>query len=289
MKDQLKKIYQSIPIPDELGERVERVLSENIPRRRMRPWKKVLFSFAACLCAFVLFVNVSPTFAASLYELPVVGNMAMMFTFREYHKTDDAKNITVKIPAIRNVGDSALEKQINNRIFEKMQILQAQAEKDAEDYLEAYNATKSKNDPPFWKVDINIDYEMKYSTENTLSFVLNSGSAAASFFMQQYFYNIDLKTGKDLTLHDLLGENYRDICNQTVYQGIKDRVANVPGAFFFTNEDEDTLDDDFAFSGITDDQKFYINEKGHVVLVFEKYSIAPGYMGIQEFEVIPAA
>ena len=31
--------------------------------------------------------------------------------------------------------------------------------------------------------------------------------------------------------------------------------------------------------------KFYINEKGRIVIVFEKYEIAPGYMGTQEFEI----
>ena len=32
-------------------------------------------------------------------------------------------------------------------------------------------------------------------------------------------------------------------------------------------------------------QNFYINSNGKVVIVFEKYEIAPGYMGIQEFEI----
>ena len=39
-------------------------------------------------------------------------------------------------------------------------------------------------------------------------------------------------------------------------------------------------------SGIEDEyQDFYINSNGKVVIVFEKYKIAPGYMGTQEFEI----
>ncbi len=34
-----------------------------------------------------------------------------------------------------------------------------------------------------------------------------------------------------------------------------------------------------------DDPGFYLNEKGNVVVVYPKYEIAPGYMGIQEFEI----
>ena len=40
-----------------------------------------------------------------------------------------------------------------------------------------------------------------------------------------------------------------------------------------------------GFTGITDTQRFYINEAGNPVLVFEKYEIAPGALGVQEIEV----
>ena len=36
---------------------------------------------------------------------------------------------------------------------------------------------------------------------------------------------------------------------------------------------------------IRPDQPFYINHAGNPVIVFEKYEIAPGYMGAPEFEV----
>lgn len=42
-----------------------------------------------------------------------------------------------------------------------------------------------------------------------------------------------------------------------------------------------------GFESIEEDQDFYINEAGHVVVVFPKYAIAPGYMGEREFEVLP--
>lgn len=39
------------------------------------------------------------------------------------------------------------------------------------------------------------------------------------------------------------------------------------------------------FKGIEEDQGFYINEKGNPVIVFDKYEIAPGSMGMQAFEI----
>ena len=47
--------------------------------------------------------------------------------------------------------------------------------------------------------------------------------------------------------------------------------------------------EDGGFRSISEDQGFYINQQGHVVVVFLKYEIAPGCMGTQEFEILPAA
>ncbi len=285
MKDELKKLYRSIPIPPELGDRVEQTIRRAKPRRRVRGWQKGLAAFAACFCLFVVSINVSPALAASLYELPVVGDFALMFTFREYHQVDEAKDIVVKIPAIRGTGNTALEQQINGRIAEKMEALQAQATQMAQEYLEAYNATKQPIDHEFWKVEISIDYAVKLSTPERISFVLTSTSSAASVFTQQYFYNIDLRTGRDLTLQDLLGSGYVELCNRAVKDGMARRMADDPDAFYYNTEDDEPADDEFAFQSIAPGQAFYINEAGNPVLVFEKYEIAPGYMGIQEFEV----
>ena len=41
-----------------------------------------------------------------------------------------------------------------------------------------------------------------------------------------------------------------------------------------------------GFSGIKNEyQDFYIDKQGNVVIVYPKYTIAPGYMGIQEFSI----
>ena len=39
------------------------------------------------------------------------------------------------------------------------------------------------------------------------------------------------------------------------------------------------------FEKIAPEQKFYINENYKLVIVFDKYEVAPGYMGVVEFEI----
>ena len=66
------------------------------------------------------------------------------------------------------------------------------------------------------------------------------------------------------------------------------KLAQDPGAMYYSLDNEDEFDDEFAFRTIEPDQPFYLNGQGQVVIVFPKYAIAPGYMGIQEFTVSPA-
>ena len=92
------------------------------------------------------------------------------------------------------------------------------------------------------------------------------------------YYNIDIETGKSLNLRDLLGEDYKQIVDETINKEIEERSKNPDNIYFSKSQG--------GFSGIEDEyQNFYINSNGKVVIVFKKYEIAPGYMGIQEFEI----
>ena len=271
---ELRKLHESIPVPPELEERVQKALRPK--RRPIRFVARAMTACAACAALFALSVNLSPAWAASLYEVTLLGDVAQFFTFRESHEVNEATDIQVRVPAIRGTGESQLDK------------LEAEATRMAEEYLEAYNATKQPGDPDFWKMKVEIDYEIHYTTPDVVSFVLNSTITGANAYTQQYFYNIDLKTGEDLTLEGLLGPDYIDLCNQAVKEGMAKKMAEDPDAMYYSRDDEDYFDDDFAFQTIDPDQSFYLNAQGQVVIVFPKYAVAPGYMGIQEF-VVPQA
>ncbi len=74
-------------------------------------------------------------------------------------------------------------------------------------------------------------------------------------------------------LKDILGENYAETAQTQIAEQMREREQE--GAAFF----EDPL------LSITEDTKFYINQNNSPVIVFDKYEIAPGSEGIQEFEL----
>ena len=126
---------------------------------------------------------------------------------------------------------------------------------------------------------IDVNYEITYQDDSIVSFIITKSESMASAYTEQYFYNIDIKNGRELNLKDVLGENYKEIVDREVSKQIEERKkADENNLYFEKNEG--------GFSGIKNEyQDFYIDENKKVTVVFQKYEIAPGYMGIQSFEI----
>lgn len=283
-----KKIYDSIRIPPELSSRMKEAVSKGsvAPRHRRLKWYQTAVCTAACICLmFVGALNTFPAFAMQLYDIPVIGNIAKVFTFREFVIDDEEKYIEVRMPAIENTTHTQLEERINYEIRHKIDAaLQEQAER-AKEYRKAFLETGGREED-FHKILVNIDYKVMCSNDDILSFYITKSETLANAYQEQFYYNIDLKTGKEISLSDMLGPNYIQIANRSIERQIQQRMQEDENALYFGfGDDTEALAG--RFTTIDPQQTFYINSEGHVVITFEKYAIAPGYMGIQEFEVLP--
>lgn len=271
--------YQAQETPEELSLAVRAAIREG---DRLRKHRRVLrrslaTALASCAC-FVLLVNGSPSFAQAVYEVPVLGSLARIFTVTEYTINDKERVIDVRLPALENTGHTDLEQQINQEISTRIQAVIDAAEARARETKEAYVATGGDPDD-YMPVIIDVDYEVKCQNEQYLSFVVTETETRASAYTEFYTYNIDLETGKELSLRDLLGPNWMETVNAQVAEQIAERAQD-PDNIYWTEEQG-------GFQGIEEDQPFYLNADGLPVVVFEKYEIAPGSMGSQEFVIRP--
>ena len=152
-----------------------------------------------------------------------------------------------------------------------------EAEDRAAEYRKAVIETGGREED-YHPLRIQVDYKVGYSTEKIVSFMILKSETLASAYTEMYFYNIDIETGKKLNLRDLLGNDYKKIVDDEIYKEIEIRSKNPDNIYFTKGEG--------GFEGIENEyQDFYINKEGKIVIVFEKYKIAPGYMGIQEFVI----
>lgn len=277
--ERAKERYHSVEPPEELAFAVATAVRAGDQARRSRHAlrRSLGTALASCAC-FVLLVNTSPTFAQAVYEVPVLGRLARIFTVAEYQIEDQEHLIDVRLPALENTGHTALEQRINTEISTRIQSLLDEAEERARSARAAYIATGGEAED-FMPVIIDVDYEIKCQNDRYLSFLITETETQATAFQQLYPYSIDLESGKELTLRDLLGPDWKEIVNASVREQISQRSQD-PDHVYWGGDDYSE-----AFTSIRDNQPFYLNEAGRPVVLFEKYEIAPGYMGVQEFEI----
>ena len=224
----------------------------------------------------MLLVNASPTFAQAVSNVPVLGSLARVFTVTEYTIEDREHLIDVRLPALDMEGNSDLEQRINTEIQTRIDQVLQEAEDRARETKAAFVATGGDPDE-FMPIIISVDYEIKCQNDQYLSFIITKTETLASAYSEYYAYNIDLQAGKELTLKDVLGPDYMELANEAVREGIAQRAQDPDNVYFEPGEG--------GFESIDEDQTFYLNQEGNAVVVFEKYEIAPGYMGMQEFEI----
>lgn len=87
----------------------------------------------------------------------------------------------------------------------------------------------------------------------------------------------DKALGKVLELADLFkeGSDYIGVLSAEISQQIIYKNENMGGQFYTTG--------DHAFTEIKEDANFYIDSFGRIVIVFDEYEIAPGFMGSPQF------
>ena len=272
-----KQYYEKIPIPSDLSLRVEDAIRFGLrtARRPVPIWKR-----AACLVlggwiGLVGLLNCSPAFAETAGQLPLVGPVCEIFTFRSWHQQDEIRYLDVQVPHIQITGGSQLENQVNLEINRLIQNEVDAASKRAEEYYQAYLDTGG--DPEsFMPISIEVGYEITHLDDQLASFVISKSETMASAYFQQYFYNIDLQTGQLLSLRDWLGPDYREIAAESIQTAI-DGWDEEKKALLFDDIDIPSM--------ITENTNFYINEEGQAVIVFEKYQLAAGAAGILSFPV----
>lgn len=290
-----KNIYDHIVVPEELDARLRDTLKSMSETPTKKSNNLVLFSKWAAATAAVLFVcfavglNTSESFAMEAAELPIIGHIAKVLTIRSYETTEDITTTKVEIPEVQvETADENVTKAItdvNTKIQALVDEFTAQKHLEIEEYKEAFFETGGTEEE--WEdrsIDVNVNYEVKHQSDTTLSLLVDAWISWFNFQEERHFYNIDLVTGKELTLIDLLGEDAYEYASDCVLQQMNEMIKAEPDAYTFWGVNEDDMG--IEFIGVTADTPFYINADGNVVISYNKYDVAPGYMGIQEF-VIP--
>lgn len=275
-----KSDYQQIPIPEELADRVQAGIRQGKAAHRRavgvrRAWRSV-GAVAACFALLLGGLNLSPTFAAAAADVPVLGGMFQVLTVRSYKTTQGQTNYQVSVPEIE--ADSTLADKVNAEIQERVDQHLAETKELFAQYKEAFLASGGTEEE--WEqrqMDVIVDYEIRARPIPPYPLWWTC-QGAFSAYDQQYYSNLDLENDRDITLEDLLGEDWVNICNQSIQAKIDASVDENGFTYFFPA-------DQGGFTTVDESTSFYIRDDGVPVVVFPRYSIAAGAAGTVEFPI----
>ncbi|WP_052356877.1 DUF3298 and DUF4163 domain-containing protein [[Clostridium] dakarense] len=265
--EQLKNEYNNIEIPD----RLEDIVNESLGKKVKNSFKWVYA--AASVGIMVVSINLSPSFANTLEKVPVIGSLVKVVNLANYKIEDNGFEVSIKSPKIEGLKNKDLEYKLNKE-FEK------EGKTLYKDYLKEIE--ELKKDGIEGREMVDSWYDVKTDNDKILSLALYTHHAQGSSNTEGKYYTVDKENETVLTLEGMFsGSDYVNVISENIKDQMKDRMKQDKDKVYW-------IEDEMAenFNSITKDQKFYINKNNELVICFDKYEVAPGYMGMQEF-VIP--
>ena len=270
-----KRLQKETPrMPAGMAARFDDTLSalEKPPARHSAAFR--ILRLAAVVLALVLFVlpNINPTIAYAMQEIPILGDLISVFTVYKLEESNEYHYQDVQIPQIEATddGNSAID------------YINADVEALANAAIAEYEATVEKY--PDAHTGLLIDYDVITNTRDWFTIRLMVFREAGSSSVQYYFYHIDKQKGELVQLSDLFREDYdyRKIFSDEIRTRMREQMEDNPNLVYWVDAGNGA---NFVFDQIDENQNFYFDSDGNLVIVFGKYEVAPGYMGCPEFPI----
>lgn len=280
MDDILKDLhneYTEVPIPEELDMIVNRTIKKTLKVKKNKSSKYKWFaSVGTAALVFLIAINTSTTMANALSSIPGVDRIIKVLTIKEYIVEEDNYDANIKVPAVTDMENKELELGLNSKYLSENKALFDTFQAEIEVLKEQGGG----------HLGLNADYEVKTDNDRIFSIARYVAETAASSSLEVTFDTIDKENQILITLPMLFKDDQyiNRISKNIKEQMIAQMKADSNTIYWIPESGDDVLTD--QFETISKDQSFYINNDGELVIAFNKYDVAPGYMGAIEF-VIP--
>lgn len=273
----LKKEYENIKIPDS-GKKViikamEKAKADKRKAEIKKKWRRASLGAATALAILIILPNSNERIAYAMEQIPLVGKIFEVITIRDYTYDDGHNSADIKVPKVITEKDETKEhpavNEVNKSVEEYTNELLAQFENNMQ--VEGY---------------LNLDVSYQVVTNNDTWFALDVAAVQtqASGYEFHRFYNINKVTGEQAELKDVFKEDsdYISVISEEIKDQMRAKMAEDEGVIYWLDNEEYPEDN---FKEIKENQSFYLDNDGNVVIIFDEYEVAPGYMGVQEFTI----
>ena len=276
-----KKEYDNIKVPEEMREKLEQSINrakEEKKRMKKITLYKTFGSMAAVLAIVLILPNTSQTAAAAMQQIPLLGNLFKVVTVRDYQVNEERNNADVKVPQVEvDTADDNADSDTVAQARASADAINFDINEETNKLIEEFKESL-KNEEGYQS--LYIDSNVKLDTDNLFSLELILYQGAGSGYEQHKHYTVDKKTGKELSLKDLCGDDYIDTISEEIKTQMREQMAADETVQYWLDDPEV---EEWNFDKIAEDKDFYVNEDGHIVVCFNEYDVAPGSMGCAEF------
>lgn len=294
-KQRYKQPHMSERQVEEMKKKIEHAKQENMIQRKKNRIKRV-YKAAACVAAvlvlFIILPNTSAGVAHAMENIPLLGRLVKVVTFRDYQYESDRHMADIEVPELvpTEVRDTVVEETQEQTTHEQDEV-QEKLEKSAEEINAEIQEITDQFISEFeeslqyeWGYqDVVVKSEVMNTTQDYFTLKLICYQGAGSGAEWNYYYTLDLNTGERLQLKNLFqeGADYITPISENIKIQMQEQMDADDMKYYWLHDEIEECN----FKQITDETAFYINENGNIVISFNEGDVAPMYMGVVTFEI----
>lgn len=252
-------------------------------RRRRKVLGRWMIGMAAAFAVIVLLPNISMSVAYAWEKLPVLSSIVKVVVWRDYKVQEGRYEADIKTPQISVEPGEQADDQVHEQLEQSVEEVNASVEELTEQIIAEFEKGL-ENDPDLYGADsISVGHEVLTDDERYFSMKVWVYEAMGSGWEMDYFYTIDRRTGKILTLADLFDDDsYVETISEEIKRQMRREMAEDENATYWLDDPEVEF---WEFDQIAKDQSFYISSAGELVICFNEGDVAPMYMGCVTFDM----
>ena len=269
-----KKQYDDIEIPTELQQVVSKSIqnAKKEQSRKMPSFKRFGIGFVAAAAIFIASVNMNPALAQTLSTVPILGSIVQVISIQEITIDEDTYNADLKVPNVTGLTNKKLENSLNEKYIAENKALYESFQKEMEALKEVGGG----------HLGVVSTYELVTDTDEILSISRYEANIVGSSSTTMRTDTIDKKNEVLITLPSLFKDDQGYIETISTYikgEMTKQMAEDEMNMYWIASEEE------IGFESIRPDQTFSITADHKLTISFDKYEVAPGYMGVITFEI----
>ena len=235
---QLKKEHNQLRMTDTqleiLKKRMEETEMEMNKNRKKSGIIKCTVA-AALVAGFMALPNTSASVAYAMGQIPVIGPLVEAVTFRDYKYESDRNNADIRVPEIR-LGDQAKNNDTQKKLENTTEEINTEIQKITDQLVKEFEDNLAHEEG---YQDVVVNSEVLTATEDYFTLKLNCYQGAGSGYQFNYYYTIDLNTGKRLQLKDLFREDadYITSISKNIRKQMKKQMAEDENVIYWLDNE----------------------------------------------------